>query len=305
MRGPALLLMVILAACGQPGADCQLSKVVQLPLEVQNHLLVVPIGINGRWARMIVDSGAERTTLSEAAAARLGLPQDGRFVTHSTGIGGVSAHADVTVANLVLGGVRFPIDRMAVGSLNFDRRSGLVADGLLGADILLAFETDIDVPGGSLTLYRVRRCAGTKPPWSESVAEIMGVTSRKDRMLIPFDLDGVIGQAILDTGAQRTVIGVQMARRMGLTEQTMAGDPVIHHRGAGPATMDAHVHRFQQLRIGPALMARPALSVLPTDAGVGDALVGEDFLEGRRVWLSFPTRQFFVSRLAQEVAAVK
>ncbi len=31
---------------------------------------------------------------------------------------------------------------------------GLDADGLLGADVLLAFDLDIDVPGGQLTLYR-------------------------------------------------------------------------------------------------------------------------------------------------------
>jgi hypothetical protein len=64
-----------------------------------------------------------------------------------------------------------------------------------------------------------------------------------------------------------------------------------------------HVHQFLELRIGPAAMERPALSVLPRPAGVGDALVGEDFLHGRRVWLSFPNRQFFVSPLAHEAAS--
>ena len=57
-----LLLLPLLAACAQTGIDCNLTKVVQLPIEVQAHLLTVPVGINGKWTRLIVDSGAERTT---------------------------------------------------------------------------------------------------------------------------------------------------------------------------------------------------------------------------------------------------
>jgi len=55
------------------------------------------------------------------------------------------------------------------------------------------------------------------------------------------------------------------------------------------------------LRIGPAVVQGLMLTVLPTDAGVGDALIGEDFLEGRRVWMSFPTKQVFVSKLSHEI----
>jgi hypothetical protein len=40
--------------------------------------------------------------------------------------------------------------------------------------------------------------------------------------------------------------------------------------------------------------------VLPSDFGIGDALLGEQFLQGRRVWLSFRNRQIFVSRRSDE-----
>ena len=36
-------------------------------------------------------------------------------------------------------------------------------------------------------------------------------------------------------------------------------------------------------------MQEPALPVVPMSSGMGDALVGADFLQGRRVWLSFST----------------
>jgi hypothetical protein len=296
-----LLLLVLLARCeAVPVADCTLTKIAELPLEVQDQLLVVPVGINGKWVRLVVDSGAERTTISQSAANRLGLPRDPKYVTQSLGIGGATTTTDVTVDRLVLGGVRFPVDRIAVGTFTLQTERGLNADGLLGADLLLGFDLDIDVPGGALTLYRSRVCPNVRPPWPDKSVEIVGVRARKDRLLLPFELDNVAGLGILDTGAQRNVVGHDMARRMGLDEQTMAGDPSVRQRGVGPTVTMAHIHQFKLLRIGPVAEESPGITVLPSDFGVGDALIGEEFLQGRRVWLSFRNRQVFVSQRANE-----
>ena len=281
---------------------CEPVAIARLPIEVRGRLLTVPIHIDGQELRMVVDSGAERTTISEKAAARLHLGRDMSRIRTSTGLGGSVVSADAIVSNFALGNVRLPpVDRVAVGKFGFDNDAVPLADGLLGADILLAFDLDIDVPGKALTLYRVRRCLNNQPPWQEPFVAIDGVTQKKDRLLIPFLLDGVRGQAILDTGASATTIGVQMANRMGLTEEKMAQDRKVVQRGAGSGTMTSHLHWFRELRIGPAVVQGLMLTVLPTDAGVGDALIGEDFLEGRRVWMSFPTKQVFVSKLSHEI----
>jgi predicted aspartyl protease len=291
-----LLLLLVLAGCDPPSEiDCNLTMIAQMPLRVEDHLLVVPAGINGKWVHLIVDSGAERTTISDATAERLGLPHDPRYKVRSTGIGGTTVSTDVTVDRLVLGGVHFPLERIAVGSFKLQNGRGLNADGLLGADILLAFDLDIDVPGGQLTLYRARRCPAARLPWQEPGAEITGVKARKDRLLIPFELDGATGLAILDTGAQREVVGVAMARRLDLNGQAMDGDPMVRQHGVGPMAVMTHLHKFKLLRIGPVVQHSPRLAVMETDAGMGDALIGEEFLRGRRVWLSFSNRQVYVS----------
>ncbi len=296
-----LLLLVLLARCASaPEIDCNLSMVAQLPLEVQDHLLVVPAGINGKWVRLVVDSGAERTTISDTTADRLGLPHDPRYVNRSLGIGGATTATDVTIDRLVLGGVHFPVNRIAVGTFKLRTDLGLRADGLLGADILLAFDLDIDVPDGKLTLYRPRVCPNTRPPWPVPAIEIVGVRARKDRLLLPFQLDNVPGLAILDTGAQGNVVGVDMARRMGLNEQTMAADPMIRQHGVGPGETISHLHQFKLLEIVRVAEESPKLTVLDSEFGVGDALIGEQFLQGRRVWLSFRNRQVFVSRRSDE-----
>jgi hypothetical protein len=144
-------------------------------------------------------------------------------------------------------------------------------------------------------LYRPRLCPDVEPPWKEPFARVPGVSARRDRLLMPVELDGVQGMGILDTGAQATTIGQQMADRLGLTPQAMAGDPVVQLHGLGPGPREARRHRFGLLRIGPAAESEPVLTVLPADTGIGDAVVGEDFIDGRRIWLSFATREVFIA----------
>ena len=295
-----LLLLTLLARCdAAPDLNCDLTIVARMPLQVQDRLLVVPAGINGKWVRLVVDSGAERTTISNATAERLGLPHDPRFRVKSIGVGGSTTSTDVSIDRMVLGGVHFPVARVAVGNFTLQNERGLSADGLLGADVLLAYDLDIDIPGGTLTLYRRRLCPASRPPWPEPGIEILGVRAQKDRLLLPFDLDDTSGMALLDTGAQGNVLGVAMARRMGLTEQTLATDPPVRNTGTGGVII-SRMHRFGRLRVGPVIQDSPRIIVLPSDFGVGDALLGEEFLDGRRVWLSFRNRQVFVSRRSNE-----
>ena len=288
------ILLLLVSACAPNVINCDIVVVAKMPLEVRNRLLVVPAGIDGKWVTLLVDTGAERTVLSGDAVERLGLERDKKTVTRSTGVGGVFIANDAIIPGLVLGGVRFPITRVSVGQFRFG--PGLTADGLLGSDVLLAFDLDIDVPDRTLTLYRPRQCPDDTPPWHEPFARVAGVKALRDRLLIPLDLDNVEGMGILDTGAQATTIGVRMANRLGLTPEALSGDPIVQHHGAGPGSQEARLHRFGLLQIGPAAAIDPILSVLPVDAGVGDALVGEDFIDGRRIWMSFASREVFVAR---------
>ncbi len=292
-RWIGLLLLMLTSACGSDPLMCDFVVVTKMPLETRSRLLVVPAGIDGKWVTLLVDTGAELTMLSERAVTRLGLARDARSMTRSVGMGGAYAAQDAIIPGLVLGGVRFPLRRLPVGQFNFG--PVLNADGVLGADVLLAYDLDIDAPGGQMTLYRPRVCPDVRPPWKEPMERVAGVRALRDRLLIPLELDGVQGMGLLDTGAQATTIGVRMAARLGLTAQTLASDPIVRHHGAGPGSQESRLHRFGLLKIGPAVARQPLLSVLPVDAGVGDALVGEDFIDGRRLWMSFTSREVFIA----------
>ena len=293
------LLLSMLAGCqGATESPCALTKVSQLPLASEGGLLVVPVGINGQWVHLIVDSGAERTTISETTALRLGLRHDSRHATRIVGIGGETATKDVIIERLVMGGVRFPLNRIATGQFSFESAHGINADGLLGADILLAFALDFDVPERTLTLYRNRMCSGLAPPWKQAFVEIQGIRAMKDRLLVPMQFDGVAGFAILDTGAEKDMIGPAMALRMGLTDQVLDHDPRSRTQGVGGVAI-SRLHRISRLQIGPEVIEKPEILVLPSHFGIGDALLGVEFLRDRRVWVSFKDRRVFVSRSPQ------
>src|SRR5258708_4399763 len=87
-RWLACFLLLLVSACVSNPINCDLIVDAQVPLEVHNRLLVVPAGINGRWVKLLVDTGAERTVLSSDVVERLGLERDDKTITVSTGVGG-------------------------------------------------------------------------------------------------------------------------------------------------------------------------------------------------------------------------
>ena len=300
---PILLVLLVVAACASdPGArradgTCPLIPLAQMPLEVRGNLLFIQAKINDEPVTMLIDSGAERTLLTEAAVDRLHLPRDMQHATRTFGIGSPTAAWDAKLPNgIVLGTTHFPVDVVTVGKFGINGVAGGSADGLLGADILLAFDVDLDPPADLITFYRARRqCPDATPPWPEPYVSVAGVSTRRDRLLVPFQLDGVAGLGVLDTGAQFSSISKSMAARVGLAEEAMATDRTVMAHGAAPDLVPVHIHRFNEFRVGPAVMHAPSLPVVPMTGGMGDGLVGADFLRGRRTWLSYSGQHVFVT----------
>jgi predicted aspartyl protease len=308
-----LLILTALALTGCAAADsaardarlgCSLVQLATMPLQAHGDLLFVRGRILGHPVFLLVDTGAERTLLTETAVERLHLPRDYQHATRTFGIGSSTTSWDAQLPDgLTLGGTRFPVDNVTVGRFDMMRLAGDAADGLLGADILLAFDIDLDVPNHRLTVYQPRRaCPEAGPPWNEPYFQLTGVVTRRDRMLVPFELDGVTGLGVLDTGAQLSTVSMRMAERLGLEEGELAADGTVMAHGAAPDQVAVRLHRFRELRVGPTVIDAPTLPVVPMSDGMGDALVGADFLQGRRVWLSFTTNRVFVTRIERAPA---
>ncbi|HXA25502.1 MAG TPA: retroviral-like aspartic protease family protein [Acetobacteraceae bacterium] len=298
------LLVLALAGCGQ-SSGCDLVKVAQLPIEFRSRLFIVPVTVNGHAISMLLDTGGEKSLLGEAAVQRLGVTRDGRTYTVLAGLAGGSIRTDANIDSMQLGGVPVSVDRMSVDSLV--GYPGI--DGILGLDILRDFDLDIDAPNHALTLYRVRRCERADPPWNEPATPI-AVSTLRGWMDMPFEINGIAETAVVDTGATNTTITPRMVRRLGLSEQDLANDRIVKLHVVSGDDTQARVHRFQTIQIGPITMHNADIIVLakdPPSLGGGrqfrEAVIGQDFLGNRRVWLSFKTDRLYISRKSNDAAA--
>ena len=293
----ALLLLVL--ASRPSGAACDLEQIARVPLELKNHLFVVPVSLNGHAIDMLLDTGAQKSMLGEAAVQRLNLVRDPRSLTSLMGLSGTSAQPDVRIDSMSIGTEALSVDRLAVNSFGGKQPF----DGILGLDILQDYDLDIDGPKRVMTLYRIRRCDPAPPPWDEPAAPIAGFSSRTGWLKLPFKLNGVEGTGFLHTGASNTMITPQMAQRVGLTDQDLENDRMIKlHVIAGNDT-PSHVHWFDTLQIGPAISRHPYAYVLAKepsplggDRNFGDGVIGVDFLGSQRVWISAATGRLYLAR---------
>jgi predicted aspartyl protease len=296
--GFTLPLLLVLAS-GPSDAACDLVQIARVSLGLKNHLFVVPVTLNGHAIGMLLDTGAQKSLLGEAAVQRLNLVRDSRSLTSLMGLSGSSAQPDARIDSMSIGAVALSVDRLAVSSLGGNQPF----DGILGLDILREYDLDVDGPRRVLTLYRIRRCEPVPPPWDDSAASIAGFSTRTGWLKLPFKLNGVEGTGFLDTGASNTMITPQMAQRLGLTDQDLENDRMIKlHVIAGNDT-PSHVHWFYSLQIGPAVSRHPYAYVLakePPPLGgernFGDGVIGVDFLGSQRVWISVATGRLYLAR---------
>lgn len=302
VRTGILVVLCWLVLWPSARASCVVDNKASVALTVVGGTITVPVEVNGVTATFILDTGAQRSMVTEAAVQRLGLARDAWIGTTMSGVGGIESRPNADPRSLALGGV--PLVRrtlthdtsLTVGVIRRTRVGKLLIDGLLGRDFLSLFDLDLDVPGLRLTLYQVRDCAGRFLPWQGDYAAVPVTLPVESALIVPAMVDGTALRALLDSGASASLIGAPGLFRLGLQRASFAGDPADQVSGLGPRAVTMHQHRFRSLRVAGQTIDSPeiwtaAIRLMP----IVDMLLGADWLAGRRIWISFSTRQLFVA----------
>jgi hypothetical protein len=296
----ALLLALLTPAIAR--ANCVIDQKATIPLQVIGGTIALPVEVNGTTATFILDTGAQRSVVTQAAVERLGLARDQWVGTTMSGVGGIDRRPNADPRSISLGGI--PLvrrtlthdDSLTVASLPTTHAGNLVIDGLLGRDFLSLFDLDIDLPARRLTLYQVRGCTGRFLPWAGNYTAIPVTIPTEDAVVVPVTLDGRPLRALLDTGASASLLAAPGIFKLGLTPASLSADPADQISGLGPRTLIVHRHRFDALRIGDQTTSSPLLWVEPVRLSpIVDMLLGADWLAGRRIWISFATKQMFTA----------
>lgn len=300
---PGVWLIAALLALPVPAAAaCLLTHAADVPVELRGGVPVVTVQVNGVPQPFVLDTGAQRSLITEAGVQRAGVRLDEWASTTVKGISGYERHRNADPASLTLGGIALrrrtlaADATLAVGPLPHRALAGQAVAGLLGADFLAAFDLDLDLPRRRLALYRVGGCGGRFLPWPAGYDAIAARQPIRDLLILPVALDGVALRAEIDTGSSVSLLTASGIARMRLDAQALARDPGGAVSGIGRFAVLMHRHRFGTLMVGQDRIAAPAIWAAPVHVlPIIDLLLGGDWLRRRRVWFSYATSQIFVA----------
>ena len=290
-----LPLLFAMSGCGGQGAGggaptpaaCQLAHITSLPLATVEDAYVTTIGLNGQPARMMFDTGADRSLISSAARQRLKLGGD---TFNSETLGGIKGYAGASIAavdDVQLGSVHGK--RLALRSTS-DWNPPKGVDGLLGMDYLAAFDLDIDLISNQVGLYRALE--GCHDPRTAMTGALYGVDMIShyddegfESPVVSVTMNGHTFEAIMDTGNFHTSIYGRAVDRAGLAGLESFANGTVS--GIGREKAAAKVIMAPQLQIGDLTIKNFPMVVVDTDtAEAPSILLGRDFFERVHVWIS-------------------
>jgi clan AA aspartic protease (TIGR02281 family) len=296
----AIVMTVLISAAGY-AADgvgvCGTIRLGETTVATLQNSPIVTLFANGAAVTLLLDTGAQTTVLTPAAAQRIGAQRPRiEFERQMRGIAGSLQTGEVELRSFSIGGVAIPWRRVRVGQLGVANAFEVPIDGVLGVDTLSSFDIDLDLPGYRMVLYQRQTCAGAAPAWAEPYDKIAASRSLDDHLFFRVQLDGRSVAAFIDTGAQLTVLSTQAAAALGLTGAVLARDRAILVHGAAAEELNAHVHRFARLGIGTEVIRNLDIAVTDLRLGDADLVLGVDFLKSRRMWMSYGSQRIFLSR---------
>ena len=282
-----------LSAASQ-ASSCAAEPIAEITVATLNNAPIVTLMANGHPVVLLLDTGAERTVLTPIVAERIGAqPPRIEFQRQMRGIVGTLPTREVELSSFNAGNVPINWRRIAVAPITGPNVFSTPLDGILGADVLSDFDLDIDLPHHRLGLYQKGVCT-SGPPWASPYITIATGRSRDEHLFFPVELDHHAIVAIVDSGAQRSLVSEATAHRVGVTDRSLSQDPPITTQAATGTAVNSHVHRFSELKVGAEIMGGPELVVGAANLRDCDIVLGIDFLKSRRIWLSYESLRIFL-----------
>jgi len=256
--GPRLLLAVglaagLTAAGGAVAADakCRFVRIVDWPVRAVRNHIVVDGAINGQKIGITLDTGASKSLILGASAVRLDLPRREAQGYRFFGVGGETKVEIAAVDDFKLGEVSTKDMQLFVAG---EGGFGEGVDVLLGEDFLSKFDVEFDLAHRSVRLYQPKDCDGVSLAyWTKETAgevEIAPIEEAHPRISLTIRINGRPIEALLDSGANSSVLTKADAALLGVTPDTPGVVASRSGQGLGAKAVEMWTGPFESFAIG-------------------------------------------------------
>ncbi len=290
----SLLFLCAAAPAAAEEEGCQLTRVAQLDMSVDaTGRINVPMQISGQTLNLLIDTGGVNSMLSQPAVDALGLHPEIFDSVRVGGFGGLRIKRYVTAHDVSFGGLRAHSMQFLVmpeGRLSPD------IQGLLGPDILRAYDDDFDFANAKFSLFQQAHCGGNLVWWTNAEhSEIPFSVDEGGHIQFYVELDGKKVKVWLDTGASGSIMSLEEAESLfGFDEKEPSLKPLRE-------TANGHTYKypFKMMTFGGVTVSNPDLVLISRDDtkmyGIAPILLGIGILRQLHMYISYREKKIFVT----------
>jgi tetratricopeptide (TPR) repeat protein len=172
--------------------------------------------------------------------------------------------------------------------------------GILGRNFLSVADTEYDLAHGAVRLtFPKGECDDTNfAYWAgEAPVIVTALHSRESRgdapIRITVSINGTKAVALLDTGAPRTSLSLDIAKRSGIDERDLT--PAGRVGGAGEGHAKSWTGRIAMFEVGGEKITDNVLSIDDTQQRRSDLLLGLDYFLSHRIYVSRLQRKVYAT----------
>ena len=263
MRASVVIGLALALAGALPAwaDDCKPPRIVaSVDMVPQaNGTVLVPVMVAGSPHYFRVGTAAPMSSVTAAFAQQMGLMREHSGIT-MINTAGRDTNRVATLPDFSIGALK-PANVPAF--IEPDAPSGAlegVRAGTLGADILRAYDVDLDFGAHKMNLISRDHCDGQILFWkSELMTRVPMSIADDNKIVFPMTLDGHELQAVLSTGAANTSMSLKAAR-----EHYDVGNDSAGNEPAGMLNdQRLYAHRFKSLAAGGLAVGNPRIVLLP------------------------------------------
>lgn len=296
-----LLLCGLAHAAAQAADACQYVQVAKVPLHYLGPDLDITVDgkINGKPAKMLVDTGAYSIMLTMKGADALNL-ELGETNEVAIGVGGKSKVYQAYLDEFSIGPAKPTKGWARVVS---DTSTRMVHDAIAGVPYLMQMDLEVALADKELKFFQARNCDDAFLAYWDRRAVV--IPYRLDGAPYPvfsIEINGDLMSAIIDTGASVSSITASAARKFGLVKGKPDPKQLAYASGIGSRLAPTWTVHTKSIKIGGETILDADIRVIEdrNNSNV-NVILGADFLRAHRVLFAISQQNIYLSYLGGDV----